>query len=63
MRHDRLICLPPQGRPCERISAERGAPDCKVNKLSWCHTDLGANAFRWPRIVAENRRFGSLGNL
>ena len=29
--------------------------------MKWCHTDLGANALRWPRLVAEGRRFGTLG--
>lgn len=25
-----------------------------------CHTDLGANVMRWPRLIAEKRRFGFL---
>jgi hypothetical protein len=29
-------------------------------RLKWCQTDLGANVFNWPRLVAENRRFGTL---
>lgn len=29
--------------------------------MNWCHTDLGANVLRWPRLVAEDRRFGTLG--
>lgn len=27
--------------------------------MRWCHTDLGANVFRWPRLVKEDRRLGS----
>ena len=36
-------------------------------RLIWCQTDLGANALNWPRLVAEDRRYGGLaaeaGNL
>lgn len=51
------------GVPCERFGQQEGAPTCKLNKLRWCHTDLGANAMRWPRLMAEDRRFGSLNAL
>ena len=29
--------------------------------MNWCHTDLGANVLRWPRLMQEDRRFGVLG--
>ncbi|KAK9811560.1 hypothetical protein WJX72_005917 [[Myrmecia] bisecta] len=48
------------GVPCERFGGGPGTPPCKPNKLIWCHTDLGANVFNWPRLIAEDRRFGSL---
>jgi hypothetical protein len=53
-------CLHCSGMPCERFGQQEGAPTCKPNRLRWCHTDLGANAMRWPRLIAENRRFGFL---
>jgi hypothetical protein len=48
------------GMPCDRFAQQEGAPTCKPNRLRWCHTDLGANVMRWPRLIAENRRFGFL---
>lgn len=34
--------------------------DCDVlGRMRWCHTDLGANVFRWPRLLKEDRRLGS----
>lgn len=50
----------PAGMPCDRFGQQEGAPTCKPNRLKWCHTDLGANVMRWPRLVAEHRRFGFL---
>lgn len=47
------------GPPCYRFSAEPGGPACKRNLLKWCHTDLGANVFSYPRFVGEDRRFGA----
>lgn len=29
--------------------------------MRWCHTDLGANAYSWQRLLAEGRRFGAPG--
>lgn len=37
-----------------------GAAPCKPNRLKWCHTDLGATAYSWPRLLREGRRFGDL---
>eukprot|EP00884_Botryococcus_braunii_P001944 jgi/Botrbrau1/11750/Bobra.0195s0075.1 len=48
------------GPPCLRFASAADLPRCKDNKLKWCQTDLGANVFNWPRLVAENRRFGTL---
>ena len=30
--------------------------------MQWCHTDLGANVLRWPRLMAEDRTFGGLND-
>lgn len=46
--------------PCERFAQAPGLPACKPNKLQWCHTDLGANAFNFKRLMAEDKRFGAL---
>ncbi|KAK9840401.1 hypothetical protein WJX74_009271 [Apatococcus lobatus] len=46
--------------PCERFAHAPNLPACKPNKLQWCHTDLGANAFNFKRLIAEDRRFGAL---
>ena len=27
-------------------------------RMQWCHTDLGAMAFRWLRLIEEDMRFG-----
>ena len=54
------MCSHDAGPPCERFARDPQAPACKVNELRWCHTDLGANALRWPRWMAEGRRFGSM---
>ena len=35
--------------------------DIVVCRMKWCHIDLGANVLRWPRLLAEDRRFGALG--
>ena len=48
------------GPPCERFASSPQAPACKLNKLRWCQTDLGANALRWPRLLREGRRFGNM---
>ncbi len=29
-------------------------------RLQWCHTDLGANAFNFTRLISEDKRFGAL---
>ena len=29
------------------------------HSLRWCHTDLGANALHWPRLVREDRRLST----
>lgn len=42
------------------MQASEGDAPCKVNRLKWCHTDLGATAYRWRRLVEEDRRFGGL---
>jgi hypothetical protein len=36
-----------------------GSP-CKVNRMRFCHTDLGAVAYKWKRLVSEDLRFGEL---
>ena len=28
--------------------------------MEWCRTDLGATAYNWERVVAEDMRFGPL---
>ena len=33
------------------------------NLLSFCHTDLGANALHWRRLVEENRRFATVDGV
>jgi hypothetical protein len=33
---------------------------CKVNRMKWCHTDLGAVAYRWKKLVQEDLRFAKL---
>lgn len=48
------------GMPCERFAAGPGLPPCKVNELRWCQTDLAANAYAWPRFIADDMRFGVL---
>jgi hypothetical protein len=48
------------GTPCERFAAGPGLPPCKVNELRWCQTDLAANAYAWPRFIADDMRFGVL---
>ena len=30
-------------------------------RLKWCHTDLGANAYKWPKLIQEDHRFSQLG--
>jgi hypothetical protein len=50
----------PTAPPCDRFHAWPGAPACKPNKLSWCQTDLGANAISFPKFMQEARMFGSL---
>lgn len=50
----------PTGVPCERFQAAAGVPPCKVNRMRWCHTDLGSVAYRWPRLIREGLRFGTL---
>jgi hypothetical protein len=42
------------------VQASAKAPACKVNRMSFCHTDLGAVAYRWRRMVADDMRFGDL---
>ena len=37
----------------ERLTA------CAI-RLQWCHTDLGANAFNYERLIREDKRFGAL---
>lgn len=50
----------PTAPPCDRFHAWPGIPACKLNKLSWCQTDLGANAISFPKFMQEARMFGSL---
>ncbi len=50
------------GPPCYRFSPGTMAPKCKRNLLKWCHTDLGANVFSYPRFMREDRRFGQFKN-
>ncbi|GAB4821860.1 hypothetical protein N2152v2_008906 [Parachlorella kessleri] len=50
----------PTAPACERFAAWSDRPHCKRNRLKWCHTDLGANAINYPRLLAEKRRFGTL---
>ncbi|CAD7702246.1 unnamed protein product, partial [Ostreobium quekettii] len=52
----------PTGIPCDRFSKGEGRPPCKENLLKFCHTDLGANAMSWTRLVEEDRRFSALGS-
>jgi hypothetical protein len=42
------------------LQAEEGAPQCKVNRMRWCHTDLGAVAYRWPLLMKQDLRFANL---
>lgn len=28
--------------------------------MRWCHTDLGANVYRWPKLIQEKHRLGQL---
>lgn len=42
------------------LQQERGAPNCKRNRMRWCHTDLGAVAYRLKKMVAEDLRFAPL---
>eukprot|EP00892_Ulva_mutabilis_P003474 jgi/Ulvmu1/1499/UM011_0229.1 len=51
--------LRPTGLPCERFQ-EDGAPQCKVNRMRWCHTDLGAIAYRWSKLVMHDYRFAMM---
>lgn len=51
---------PAAAAPCERFAAGPGLPPCKVNELRWCQTDLAANAYSWPRFIADDMRFGLL---
>lgn len=53
------VC-PAAGIPCERFAAGPGHPPCKTNELRWCQTDLAANAYFWPRFIADDMRFGVL---
>lgn len=46
--------------PCERFAAGAGLPPCKSNELSWCQTDLAANAYDWRRFVGDGMLFGVL---
>lgn len=60
-----LVCAgvcgtPCAGMPCERFAAGPGLPPCKVNELRWCQTDLAANAYAWPRFIADDMRFAVL---
>ena len=32
-----------------------------LGRMQWCHTDLGANALSWPRLMREDRRLGGVG--
>ncbi|BDA44930.1 hypothetical protein COCOBI_06-4090 [Coccomyxa sp. Obi] len=48
--------------PCVRFERSEGLPACKPNRMRWCHTDLGANVFRWSRLLKEDRRLGSPAN-
>lgn len=48
------------GTPCERFAYLSGVPPCKQNELRWCHTDLAANVYHWPRFVEDDMRFGVL---
>lgn len=50
----------PAATPCERFAAASDLPPCKVNAMRWCQTDLAANAYSWPRFVADDMRFGVL---
>lgn len=50
----------PTAVPCERFAAGPGLPPCKTNELRWCQTDLAANAYSWPRFIADDMRFGVL---
>ncbi|KAK9822636.1 hypothetical protein WJX81_002024 [Elliptochloris bilobata] len=52
----------PTGVPCERFARQPGAPACKSNTMQWCHTDLGANALSWPRLMREGLRLGAAGD-
>ena len=31
-----------------------------LGRMQWCHTDLGANALSWPRLMREDRRLGAM---
>lgn len=46
--------------PCDRFAAGPTLPPCKVNGLSWCQTDLAANAYSWQRFLKDDMRFGVL---
>eukprot|EP00798_Chlamydomonas_sp_ICE-L_P024120 gene24120-9695_t len=50
----------PVANPCDRLAAEPGMPNCKHNGMSFCQTDLAANAMRLKKMITEDRRFGPL---
>jgi len=52
----------PTAPPCTRFAANKddSMPKCKSNELRFCQVDLAAVAWRWKRLVVEDRRFGTL---
>jgi len=55
-----LLCLPcpAAAPPCTRFAASKDGslPNCKSNELRFCQVDLAAVAWRWKRMIEENRR-------
>ena len=33
---------------------------CTHCRARWCHTDLGANVYRWPKLIEQDQRLGQL---
>ena len=42
------------------MQAKEGVPHCKVNRMKWCHTDLGAVAYKWAPFIEQDLRFAPL---
>ena len=52
-----LVSPTPLAKSRMYMQQEDGAPPCKVNRMKWCHTDLGAVAYSWSKLVQHDYRF------